>query len=25
VYRARNDRQVKILYPEAGHLITGVT
>lgn len=24
VYRARNDRQVKILYPEAGHLITGI-
>lgn len=25
VLRARNDRQVKILHPEAGHLLTGVT
>lgn len=25
VIRARNDRQVKVIYPEAGHLLTGVT
>lgn len=24
VMRARNDRQIKIMYPEAGHLLTGV-
>lgn len=24
VFRARNDRQIKILYPEAGHLLSGL-
>lgn len=24
VMRARNDRQIKIMYPEAGHLLTGI-